>query len=72
MILSILRVFPRPGSTVWVGEGEDADGRVVSFGGDWRPMRDLAEALREAGSAEAWIEDWQVLAVGEPDIKEES
>lgn len=52
--------------SVWLAEGVDPDGRVVSFAGDWRAMLDLAEALEADGSAVASVERWQVTAVRSP------
>ena len=55
------------GSTIGHGYGRTEDGDEVIFGGDWRPMRDLGEALH--GSSEpipVELEDWQVQAVRQP------
>lgn len=46
MMLQLEHVLPRPYSTVWFGFGRDVEtGRELWFASDWRPMRDLAEAL---------------------------
>ncbi len=51
-----------PGCTVALGEGLDECGRAVSFAGDWRPMRAIAEALEAGEPVEVYLDDWQVLA----------
>ncbi len=48
--------------TVLVLTGTDAEGRRVMFGGDWRPMADLINAVWHEGEAVAEVEPWQVLA----------
>lgn len=55
-----------PMSTVWTGEGVDEAGRTVTFGGDWRPMRDLAAYVEENGPVSVELESWQILGVSEP------
>lgn len=48
--------------SVGVGIGRDTEtGEQVRFGGDWRPMRDLAEAVAEGEEPVVEVENWQVL-----------
>lgn len=51
-----------PGSTIATGYGRDERGRLVLFGGDWRPMEALQEALRHGEEPTAYIEPWQILS----------
>lgn len=49
-------------STIGVGEGINVDtGERVRFGGDHRPMRDLAFAVEREQRVLVEVEDWQVL-----------
>jgi hypothetical protein len=63
-----IRVFGArcEGGTIAIGTGKDIDtGEEVSFGGEPRPMRDVALAIAEAAIEDdlpiVEIEDWQVL-----------
>lgn len=47
-------------STIGFGTGIDEAGSEIKFVGDWRPMRDLGEALQQGMDIEVEIEDWQV------------
>ena len=48
--------------TVGVGYGRIAEsGEPIRFGGDWRPMGNLAEAVILGEQPEVEIEPWQVL-----------
>lgn len=56
-------VHARPGDTVWTAEGDDLrTGERVLFGGDWRQMSGLLDAVENAGEIVAYVEDWQILA----------
>jgi hypothetical protein len=64
MQVLVKEVFPHPGGTVWVAEGIDTiTGRTVQFAGDWRPMRDIFEAVHGEGRDDVVTEvpDWAVL-----------
>lgn len=62
MIVTVHTVNAASGS-VWTAEGTDTEtGATITFGGDWRPMRDLAEFVAEEGEIDAQIEDWQILS----------
>jgi hypothetical protein len=52
--------------SVWVLTGTADDGARVTFGGDHRPMRGLADAVMEQGEVEAEVEPWQVLGSARP------
>ena len=53
-------------STIGFGAGLDEDGRRVRFAGDWRPLRDLGEALAGADEpVEVEVGDWQVPSIEE-------
>lgn len=61
-LVTLTKVEERPGESVWVGEGTDEHGFTVRFGGDWRPMQDLANALRYGDDAVVVnVEEWQIL-----------
>lgn len=50
------------GGTIAIGHGTELEsGDRVTFGGDWRPMRDLADAVFDHGEILVTVEDWQVL-----------
>ena len=52
-----------PGGSIWTGEGKDVTtGEHVVFGGDWRPMRDIAEALQAGAAPVANVPSWAVLS----------
>lgn len=60
MTIWVSRIEPQ--GSVALGFGKTEDGQDVVFAGDWRPMRDLAEAIEEAGEPQpAEIEGWQVI-----------
>jgi len=50
------------GSTIWIGLGETGEGKRVRFAGDWRPMRDIYEALDAGDIAMVELEPWQIMA----------
>lgn len=62
MKVIVTEVTPAFGATVWQAEGITPEGKQVRFAGDWRPMRDLYEAVALRGAVEAVIEPWQVLS----------
>lgn len=58
----VISVRPEsPGSTIWLGVGETRKGKRLHFAGDWRPMRDIAEAMEEGEIAMVDLEPWQIL-----------
>lgn len=59
MMVRVLSVEPQ--GTVAIGRGEDMDGQPVVFGGDWRPMSDIAAALEAGEDVVAEVPDWAVL-----------
>lgn len=63
MQVEVTNVWPEPGSTVWRADGIDVEtGDPVTFGGDWRPMREIFYALeREDELVFAEVPDWAVL-----------
>lgn len=61
MLVTVTRVTPAPGSTVWEGRGEAEDGSTVIFAGDWRPMAEIHSALRDGIPVEVDVEGYQVL-----------
>jgi hypothetical protein len=63
--VSITSVWPAgPMSTIWYGEGIRRDnGKSIRFGGDWRPMREIAEALEAHGGVViASVPKWALLS----------
>lgn len=63
-----IRVFGArcDGETIAIGTGKDVDtGEEVAFGGESRPMRDVAQAVAEAHTENdlpiVEIEEWQLL-----------
>jgi hypothetical protein len=52
--------------SVWVLTGTAEDGARVTFAGDHRPMRGLADAVMEQGEVSAEVEPWQVLGSERP------
>ncbi len=66
MTIRLERVSVPAGSTIGYGLGVDERGCRVRFASDWRPLRDLGEAL--AGAVEpilVGIETWQIINVEE-------
>ena len=59
--LTVTSVRLTPGCTVALGEGLDVCGRVVSFAGDWPPMRQVAEALEGGKPVEVYVHEYQIL-----------
>ena len=58
----VISVRPEsPGSTIWVGRGETKEGHKIRFAGDWRPMRDIYEALDAGDVAMVELEPWQII-----------
>ena len=66
IIVRVLNVEPTPGSTIWIGTGITAEGTLIKFAGDWRPMSELREVL---DVNEKWgspairvaLEGWQII-----------
>lgn len=60
-------VEPQPGSTVWRAHGRTvAEGHLVTFAGDWRPMRDLLDAIQaDQDVPVAEVEPWAILNIEE-------
>ena len=63
-----IRVFGArcDGGTIAIGTGKDvATGQEVAFASEPRPMKDVAQAITEAGSEDdlpvVEVEDWQLL-----------
>jgi hypothetical protein len=56
---------PAAASTIAIGEGvRRSDDRLVSFAADWRPMLELAQAIRDTGAPQvARIPSWAILTV---------
>lgn len=70
MKLKVTEIRIPPMSTVGYGEGIDEEGRTVSWVGDHRPMRELAEALEGVDTfIEIELEDWQLLSVEEDPVQ---
>ena len=62
--IRVISVRPEfPGSTIWMGVGETKEGKRIHFAGDWRPMRDINEALDEGVVAMVELEPWQIMSV---------
>lgn len=49
------------GGTIAYGYGTDEVGDAVKFAGDWRPMRDISEALDAGEFVEVDLEGWELL-----------
>ena len=63
-----IRVFGArcDGGTIAIGTGKDVDsGEEVAFGGESRPMREVAQAVAEAQAEDdlpvVEVEEWQLL-----------
>ena len=73
--VSVLKVSIPVGSSIGYGQGVDIEtGEVVSFMGDYRPMRDLGEevanlANAHEGTCTVFLEDWQLLCIHPAGIK---
>ena len=66
LTISVERVTIPPWSTIGFGLGVDEESRRVRFASDWRPLRDLGEALVDTGEPiEVEVADWQVLSIEE-------
>lgn len=61
MLIKVSEVITPDGSTIGIGRGTDPKGRTVWFGGDWRPMVGLAQAVAEQGEVEASVDSWQLI-----------
>jgi hypothetical protein len=57
MKLTVTRV-EYTGGTIATGWGLDADGDEVRFSGDWRPLRDIAEALEAGEDVQVDVPGW--------------
>ena len=64
-VVTVDTVNPAPSamSTIITASGLDEEGNRVTFGGDWRPMRDLASIVEQEGEVDCCVESWQVLSV---------
>jgi hypothetical protein len=71
MKLKVTEIRIPPMSTVGYGEGIDESGRKISWVGDHRPMRELAEVVDDATEdfIEIELEDWQLLSVEEDSVQ---
>lgn len=71
MNVTVDTVNPAPSamSTIITASGLNEKGDRVTFGGDWRPMRDLAEIIEYEGEVECHVESWQVLSVVPAEVK---
>jgi hypothetical protein len=58
----LTRITLLPGSTIGYGRGTDDSGAEITFVGDWRPLADLYEALRDGHHIEVDIASHQVIA----------
>lgn len=56
------KVIIEAGSTIGYGYG-DTDTERVRFVGDWRPMRELQEAVALGEQPEVELDDWQIVGV---------
>lgn len=61
MKVQVTDVTYEAGSTIAIGYGTDEDGKQVRFAGDWRPMRDIAQALNIGEYVEVEVADWQLI-----------
>ena len=60
MILEVHTILPALGASVWTAIGTNPEtGDEVTFGGDWRAMRNLGEM---DGPIMVEVEDWQILS----------
>lgn len=65
MEVLVERVAIPAGSTIGYGMGQTRDGLQVVFAGDWRPMRDLGEALaRSTEPIPVEVPDESIVAMG--------
>lgn len=58
---TVTHVEITPGCTVGIGHAVDADGRELSFVGDWRPMLRIAEDFEAGQHVEVWLHQHQVI-----------
>ena len=66
LTITLERITVPAGSTIRYGLGVDQEGGRVRFAGDWRPLRDLGEALTVATEPiDVEVADWQVLSIEE-------
>ena len=66
MTLTLNQVSIPAGSTIGCGLGVDERGCRVRFASDWRPLRDLGEALAVmAAPIEVEVADSRVLSIEE-------
>jgi len=61
MKLTVESVHYEPGSTIATAIGVDENGQRWHFAGDWRPMRDVAEALKAGEDVKVDVESWQIM-----------
>jgi len=62
VIVDVIELYPY--ETIATGAGYDVETHErVTFGGDWRPMRGIAEAIDQGEAPEAHVPDWAVLTV---------
>jgi hypothetical protein len=53
------------GGSIGIGKGVDANNQTIYFAGDWRPLRDMKEALDSGALVEIEIEPWQEISFEE-------
>lgn len=58
--VSVTSVVPNGSIAIAFGTNVET-GKKVSFGGDWRPLRDVAEAIDNGEYVEVEVEEWQLL-----------
>ena len=56
-------------STIAIGRGlRQEDGALIRFASDWRPMLDVARAIRDTGHpVECEVPSWAILGVTHPE-----
>lgn len=61
MRVTVESVFYRGGSLA-VGKGANEQGEDVYFGGDWREMRDIGNAIDAGEEVQIELESWQLIS----------
>jgi hypothetical protein len=59
--VTVQRVFHNRGESITIAEGIDEAGNKIRFAGDWRPLREIAEAIKQGEEPEVEVPDWAVL-----------
>ena len=63
--VSVSAVIPH--GTVAIGRGIDERGHCVEFAGDWRPMMDIADAIRQGrDSMDVKVDDRSIIRDSRP------